>query len=73
MVYPAHIQWNGFISGHVGGLDGAMVPSRPSHPVLDGRSAVPLGPMPPAACAQRRRLAAPAATRTARSARLARA
>jgi hypothetical protein len=55
MVYPAHIQWNGFISGHVDGLDGTMVPSRSSHPVLDGRSAVPLGPMPFAACARRRR------------------
>lgn len=50
MVYPAHIQWNGFISGHVDGPQAAMVPSRPSHPAPDDRSAVPPVPTPAAAC-----------------------
>lgn len=42
MVYPAHIQWNGFISGHVARPGGTMVP-RSSAP--DDRSAVPLPPI----------------------------
>jgi hypothetical protein len=59
MVYPAHIQWNGFISGHVARPHAATIPgsSAPDDASAVPPPASPVTPRPPAACGSRRRAA----------------